>query len=126
YLDEQAEKHASPQQPLDVSARRRADLFQASAASPDYDRSMRRPLDEYQAMYSSWVLSVFPKFSHHRDHVRKLLSGYLQDFLAHKLGDENALGLIGDLVFWVKRLALGKILEDLLDQQRNAVTGQRG
>src|SRR5437870_7062007 len=123
-LDEQAEEDASPQQLLDVGARGLSNLFQTGPALPNYDSAMRRPLDVDQTMYSAYVFGFFPAFDHNCRNVRQLLGRDLQDLLAHELGCENSFRLIGNLVFRVKRLANGKILENLFDQQRDTVAGE--
>ena len=68
---------------------------------------------------------LFPPLGDDRRDVGNLVAGGFENLFAHQLGDDGALWLVGQFVFGIKRRPFGQVGERLLDQQLEAVAGER-
>ena len=100
----QIEKHARVEEALELVARRGADRLDHRAALPDDDRLLRFALDEDGAVQAQQALLVglLEAVDDDRRRKRQLRVRVLQHLLAHELGDEEPLRLVGQVIVRVE------------------------
>ena len=115
HLHEQAQEHLRAQERLDLAGGPRCRW--PSASAPPLPMTMPFWLSRSTRIVASMRTS---RASSLKDsittpvRVGDLLAGHAQDLLAHHLGHEEALGLVGQEVVGVERLALRQVREQPL------------
>ena len=84
-------------------------------------RSTRIEASMRTSSSSSWKESI-----DHARAVRDLLARQAQDLLAHHLRHEEALGLVGEEVLGIERLAFRQVGEQPLGEQLHVLAGEGG
>ena len=88
-----------------------------AAAAADHDALLGLGLHPQQRADGDQVAAVLDLLDVDLDRVRDLLAGAGEHLLAHELGEQDGLGLVGDL--------LGREVERALGQQRGEVVDER-
>ena len=123
----QVEVHRNAEEPLEVLSGLGPDLPDARPAGTDDDGLLGLPLDQDRAEQAQAprLALVVEAIDHHRGHERQLGVGVAQHLLAHRLGREHALGLVGEEVVGIERLAGGEPPDDLPLEDVDPVAGRR-
>lgn len=132
HFDEEFEEDARAEQRFDLLAGGRADTLEHVAGAADDDGFLAGALDkDGGGNFSNGKFAVagffctggwiFPALDDDGGGVGDLFAGQHEDFFADEFGDEEALGLIGDLVLGEVALAFWEEGDDLVEQEVEAL-----
>ena len=127
-LDAQIEEHPRVEEAFELdSGAPDADGLDHRAAPADDDRLLRFALDQDGAVQAEQPLRVrlFEPIDDDRGRERQLRVRVPQHLLAHQLGHEEPLGLIGQVVVGIERLAFGKMRQQHRLEALDVVARQR-
>src|SRR5262245_27197594 len=95
----QVEEDLDSEEPFHLLAGERSDLFQHRASRPDNDSFLTFALHPDGGVNTGQLRRLLPFIDGDGDRMRHFLAGREQHFLAHQLGGEESLGLIGEVIF---------------------------
>ena len=132
-LNEELEEDAGAEERLHIFAGGGADALEHFAAFADKDGFLAGALaDDGRGDFcdgepgvggalAAGFRWIFPFFDDDGRGVGDLFAGEHEDFFADELGDEEALGLVGDLILGEVALALGEVGDDAVEQEVEVV-----
>ena len=126
HLDEQLKKDLRVQQPLDLQTRRRADLLQRASLLADQDGLLPIALAVDGGSDAGQLRALLVLFDQHGGRVRDFLLGDQQHLLANQFGHQEALRLVGDLIFREVARTFRQSLDDGVQQSVESFALQRG
>ena len=126
HADRQVEVHAHADRVLELAARRGPDRLDHRAAAADEDALLGLGLDPQQRVDLDEVVALDDLVDLDLDRVRDLLARAVQHLLAHELGQPHVLGLVGDLLEREQERALGRELDEVLDERADALAAGGG
>src|SRR5262249_57663965 len=116
-LDEEPEVDLGPQERLDLAAGGGADRLQHRPAPADEDALLALALDEDRGLDAHERLPLLEAVDDDGGGIGDLLAGLAEDLLADHLGDEEALGLVGEEVLGIERRALRQVRDQALGDE---------
>src|SRR6267154_3757253 len=127
HADVQIQKYLQIEEALQLLPRGRADLLDHVPALPDDDRLLRLALDDnraVEAQEAAWRFRFLEPVDDNRARKWNLGVREAEDLLAHDFGGEKTLGLIGQVLGRIPRLALGQLIDDCPLETVHVVPGR--